>query len=136
MKTAGMTTGGTNIILDNIRDSKLMQLYAALTKSDLKGHYEDTYMVEILFTVLTLDLIVNSDETMQMDERDIMRMAKEIIRIYERDDKELSYFSVRNWTEALFAYMDETKKDYDAIHRMNTYDLRKEVSRYLKKSDE
>ena len=136
MKTAGMTTGGTNIILDNIRDSKLMQLYAALTKSDLKGHYEDTYMVEILFTVLTLDLIINSDETMQMDERDIMRMAKEIVRIYERDDKELSYFSVRNWTEALFAYMDETKKDYDAIHRMNTYDLRKEVSGYLRKSDD
>lgn len=124
------------IILDNIRDTKLMQLYQALTKSDLKGRYEDTFMVELLFTILTIDLIVNSDKPTDMDAKDIIRLGKEIVRIYETEDSELSYFSVRNWAEALLAYMEASGKDYNAIHKMNTYELRNEVREYLKKSDE
>lgn len=124
------------IILDNIRDTKLMQLYQALTKSDLKGRYEDTFMVELLFTILTIDLIVNSDKPTDMDAKDIIRLGKEIVRIYETENSELSYFSVRNWAEALLAYMEESGKNYNAIHKMNTYELRNEVREYLKKSDE
>lgn len=113
-----------------------MQLYLALTKSDLKGAYEDTYMVELLFTILVIDLIVNSDKETAMDANDMVNLAKEIVRIYETEDRELSYFSVRNWTESLLEYMEAEHKTYKDIHKASTYDLRKEVSKYLKKGDE
>lgn len=119
-----------------MRDRKLLQLYIALTRSDLKGNYEDTYMIELLFTILVIDLIVNSGEETDMKAKDIVNLAKEIVRIYETEDDKLSYFSIRNWTESLLDYMKAEKKKYKDIHRMNTYDLRKEVSAYLRKGDE
>lgn len=123
-------------ILDNVRDNKLMQLYLALTKSDLQGNYEDTYLIELLFTVLVIDLIVNQGNPTDMKAKDIVNLAKEIVRIFETPDGELSYYSVRNWTESVLEYMADKNKDYKDIHKMNTYDLREEVSAYLKKGDE
>ena len=124
------------MILDNIRDTKLMQLYTALTHSDFKGNYEDTFIIEMLFAVLVIDLIANGSRKENMKAGDMVNLAKEVLRIYETDDGEMSYLSIRNWTEGLMEYMEENNKRYKDIHKMATYDLRKEVREYLKQGDE
>lgn len=117
-------------------DEKILELYQILTKSDFKGYYEDTFVVEMLFTVLTLDLIINSKTPTTLKPKEIYNLAKEILRIYEQDDSTFSYLSVRNWIEATLIYMDDNKYTYDDIFKRNTYELREDVRKYLKKGDE
>lgn len=119
-----------------MRDAKLLQLYQALTKSDMKGNYEDTYIIEMLFTVLVIDMIENDGKKTEMKPKNMVNLAKEIVRIYETDHSELSYYSVRNWTESMLDYMKDKNKKYSDIHKMSTYNLRKEVSAYLRQGDE
>ena len=122
--------------MDSVRDAKLLQLYQALTKSDMKGNYEDTYIIEMLFTVLVIDMIENDGKKTEMKPKNMVNLAKEIVRIYETDHSELSYYSVRNWTESMLDYMKDKNKKYSDIHKMSTYNLRKEVRAYLRQGDE
>lgn len=113
------------------KENKIFNLYKLLTNSDFKGNYDDTYSVELLFTLLNIDLIVNGNDEIEMNKEEMIDLGKEIIRIYESDDNQFSYYSIRNWTEAILEYMYKENKDYSYILKRNTYDLRNEVSRYL-----
>lgn len=118
------------------KENKIIVLYHTLTGSNFKGEYEDTYTIELLFTLLNIDLIANSEEPSELGSDEMLLFAKEIIRIYETDDNEFSYYSIRNWVEAMFEYMKVEKKVYADIFKTNTYDLRNEISKYLKQGDE
>ena len=118
------------------RDEETLDLYRILTESDFKGNYEDTFTVEMMYCILIIDLIVNAENPTELKPMDMYNLAKEVLRIFETEQKECSYYSVRNWTEALLDYMEENKLTYDDIHRADTYSLRKNVSEYLKQGDE
>ena len=119
--------------------NKTLELYKLLSRSDFKGNYEDAYTIEQLFTLLCLDVIVNSkrdlDERLKkMKEKHMLELAKEIIRMVETDDG-MSNFSVYNWTSAALKYMTENNKNYNDIHKMSTWDLKKEIGQYLEKEE-
>jgi len=84
-------------------------------------------------------VIVNSkrdlDERLKkMKEKHMLELAKEIIRMVETDDG-MSNFSVYNWTSAVLKYMTENNKNYNDIHKMSTWDLKKEIGKYLEKEE-
>jgi len=39
------------LILENIRDRKLLELYEMLTRSDFKGEMKDGFVVSLLYTL-------------------------------------------------------------------------------------
>ena len=119
-----------------IAEDKILHLYSILTESDFKGNATDTYIVVLLYTIMIVDLVNGTQEVIDTDGKNLIKYAKEVIRLFERDDRTASYMSVRNWTEALFEYMRTNNLTYKDIFKKNTYDLRKEVSKYLKTSDE
>ena len=131
---------GAALLFEEIRiRNKTLELYKLLSRSDFKGNYEDAYTIEQLFTLLCLDVIVNSkrdlDERLKkMKEKHMLELAKEIIRMVETDDG-MSNFSVYNWTSAALKYMTENNKNYNDIHKMSTWDLKKEIGKYLEKEE-
>ncbi len=117
-----------------------MELYKLLTRSDLKGNYEDAYTIEQLFTLLCLDVIINSkrelDERLKkMKEKKLLELAKEIIRMVETENG-MSNYSVYNWTNATLEYMNRNSRKYEDIHKMSTWDLKKEIGEYLNRDEE
>ena len=121
--------------------NKTLDLYRLLTRSDFEGNYEDAYTIEQLFTLLCLDVIVHSKSGLDpklknMKPKQMLDLAKEIIRMAEREDGGMSNYSVYNWANAALEYMNETGSRYSDIHRMSTYDLKKEIGQYLLKEDD
>lgn len=117
-----------------IRDNKLIELYKLLTGSDFKGSYEDTYIVELLYALMCVDLASDFHNLKFM--ADVMYdLAIEIIRIFETDDNKPSSFSIDNWTYALIQYMKNENVDYKAVHKMSTVELRDNVRKYLELED-
>ncbi len=120
--------------------NKTLELYILLTRSDLKGNYEDAYTIEQLFTLLCLDVIINSkrelDERLKkMKEKKLLELAKEIIRMVETENG-MSNYSVYNWTNATLEYMNRNSRKYEDIHKMSTWDLKKEIGEYLNRDEE
>ncbi len=120
--------------------NKTLELYKLLTRSDLKGNYEDAYTIEQLFTLLCLDVIINSkrelDERLKkMKEKKLLELAKEIIRMVETENG-MSNYSVYNWTNATLEYMNRNSRKYEDIHKMSTWDLKKEIGEYLNRDEE
>jgi len=55
-----------------------------------------------------------------------------VARIYETSEKEqLNHISIIAWAKAMIRYMKETDKGYKEVHRMGTYDLMKDVEKYI-----
>ena len=115
-----------------LTDDKMLKLYETLTESDFKGNTNDTYVIELLYALTIVDLVNGSEEVLDFKGRDLLLFAKEVVRIFETDDNEVSYFSARNWTEGLIEFMRENNYSYKDIHKKNTYELREEVRKYLK----
>ena len=115
--------------------NKTLELYKLLSRSDFKGNYEDAYTIEQLFTMLCLDVLINVKGGHNIKGGDLLDLAKEVIRLFELDDGDVSNYSVMNWCKALWLYMVDANKKYKDIHSMNTYDLRNEVSNYLESGD-
>ena len=115
--------------------NKTLELYKLLSRSDFKGNYEDAYTIEQLFTMLCLDVLINVKVGHNIKGGDLLDLAKEVIRLFELDNGEVSNYSVMNWCHALWLYMADTNKKYKDIHSMSTYDLRNKVSNYLEQGD-
>ena len=82
-----------------------------------------------------MDIIANVQWRRSIDGSHLLDLAKEIIRIAE-NDKDISNFSLFNWSRAMLRYMDDTGKKYKHIHSMSTYELREDVKKYLEKEDD
>lgn len=113
-------------IWENERDKKVLQLYTVLSHSDFKGNYEDTYIIELVFALMCLDLIANSKDGLELNPKEFILLSKELVRIIDIDG-ELDIYSFANWAQAMIKYMKENNVKPNQIHKMNTYDLRKSV---------
>lgn len=123
-------------IFDYKQEQSVMSLYGLLTHSDFKGNYEDTYVIELLFALLTIDLIVNAEMPGTFNSKEMYELAKESIRVFETEDNCFSYYSVRNWVEAILEYMKENNLKVKDVRKKSTIVLRQDVSKYLKQGDE
>lgn len=123
--------GLTDKLFENERDSKLVRLYTTLTRSDFKGNYEDTYIIECLFALMCLDVNSHIKSGLDFNPKEMMTLAKELVRICEVDS-ELDIYSFWNWANALLDYMAENKVKVKEVHKMSTYDLRTGVFKYVK----
>ena len=117
------------MILENVRDKKLMQLYETLTRSDFEGSIQDEYVICLLYTIRCLDSLQKTDRFIK--KKDMMNIAKEIFRIYETSEKDYEDISIMAYTKGLFNYMKSEGLEYKDIHSMNTYDLLNNVKEYL-----
>lgn len=114
-----------------VRENKLLDLYEIITGSDFKGKIIDTYVVELLFAILAIDMA--NDNEQLYNRHEIYILAENVIRLFECEDEMPSVYSIHNWANAMFQYMKINKLDYKKIHRMNIIDLRREVSEYIEK---
>ena len=121
--------------LENKRDMKIVELYTLLSHSDFKGNYEDTYVIEVLFALLCLDLNSRRKTALDFNKKELLTLAKELVRIVEIDG-ELSVYSFYNWSAALCKYIEQDKKSVDSVHKADTYTLRREVSNYLRRNED
>ena len=121
--------------LENKRDMKIVELYTLLSHSDFKGNYEDTYVIEVLFALLCLDLNSRRKTALDFNKKELLTLAKELVRIVEIDG-ELSVYSFYNWSAALCKYIEQDKKSVDFVHKADTYTLRREVSNYLRRNED
>lgn len=121
------------MLLEDYRDRRLLTLYQTLTKSDLRGYYEDTYMVELMFALLCLDLSANAKRHLELKPSEYTLLARELIRIV--DDGELDRYSVYYWADALLGYMTESKLKPKDIRKMSTYDLKENVFKCMEGND-
>lgn len=112
------------MILENIRDKKLLDLYVALTKSDFKGYMNDTYVVRLLYGMLCFDSALY-ERKISMDKNKMLDFAKEVIRAYdEMVYNESDKFSIEVLTNLMIDYIQKQGKTYDDIHKMNSRQLK------------
>ncbi len=118
------------MILENIRDKKLLELYEMLTRSDFEGEMKDEFVVSILYTVKCLDSIQKTERIIKKNH--LMGVAKEVARLYETSEKEeFRHISIMAWAKAMIEYMKDSGLGYKDIHKMGTYDLKKAVEAYI-----
>lgn len=120
-------------LLGGFRDRKLMELYITLSHSDLKGNYEDTYTIELMFALMCIDLAANTKLGLELEPKDMSLLARNVVRCC--DDGELSDYSFFNWSMALLTYMKENNLNANKINKMSTINLLNEVSEYLNKGE-
>ena len=109
------------MIVENIRDKKLLELYTTLTRSDLKGNINDTFVIRMLYTLLYVDALFKDES-----KENKIGLAKEVIRAYDEklyDDSD--YISIETICLGLQAYMDAEHKTYSDINKLNTRELKK-----------
>lgn len=121
-------------LMEGKRDKKIIELYTLLSHSDFEGNYEDTYVIEVLFALMCVDLNSKRIEGLDLKRDDILTLAKELVRIVEINE-ELSIYSFYNWSSALCKYMVDKGKSVTNVHKESTYDLRENVSEYLEKEE-
>lgn len=119
-------------LLGNWRDRKLMELYTTLSKSDLKGNYEDTYTIELLYSLMCLDLANNAKHRLDLKPSDYSLLARNVVRLV--DDGELDDYSIFNWSNALLEYMVENNLATSKVNKISTDTLKKNVFQYVKGS--
>lgn len=117
-------------LLGGFRDKKLIQLYTALSKSDFKGNYEDTYTIELMFALMCLDLSANVKKGVEINPSDLCLLARNVVRL--ADDGELSDISFMNWSDALLTYMLNENLNPNQINKMNQNNLMKNVKKYTR----
>lgn len=120
--------------IGDIRDKKLLQLYTTLCQSDLKGNYEDTYTLELMYAIMCVDLI-KIDLDMKLKPNEMTLLARNVVRLVDVNS-ELSIYSMPNWTLALMTYMKNNNLDVKKINKMSYFDLNKEVEPLVTKGDE
>lgn len=121
------------LLLGDYRDKKLLQLYLTLSHSDLQGNYEDTYTIELLYSVMCLDLAANTKMGLKLEPNELTLLARNVVRCV--DDGELSKYSIFNWSMALLTYMKENNLKPKQINKENTFKLIENVEKYLDKGE-
>lgn len=106
----------------NKEDEMLMQLYRLIVNSDLKGNISNDYNLTVLYALRCID--VNQYRYKVCDNKDMIKLAKEIIRIYEYSPMVLlEYVSIEQWSESLLKFMKENKFRYEDIRKISSKDL-------------
>lgn len=123
------------MIREYLTDRKLIELYATMTGSDFEGNTTDTYLIELMYAMMSTDLVNGDEKVIGNDPMQLLQLSKEVVRIFETDDRTASVWSMANWAKALCLYMKVNSLTYRPIHRMSTVILRKEVSQYLSKEE-
>lgn len=121
------------MIIETIRNKKLLTLYTTLTGSDFKGNREDDELVKLLYSILCLEKSipcdVNCDHIFKSG-YDYVLLSKELIRLYETPtpyDGTIDEYSYEYLASRLLGYMLNYDKCYKDIHSMNSYELKKSV---------
>lgn len=118
------------MILENIRDKKLLELYIALTRSNFKGAMNNSYVVRLLYALLCVD-IKAKERGLSMAGNRMLDYAKEIIRIYDvKEYNETDDYSVEVLTDSMLNLMENEKLTYSDIHKMNARELKDNVCKY------
>lgn len=120
------------MIVETIRDKKLVSLYTALTNSDFKGEIEEVELVCILYAMLCIDLSRKDYEEYfnknLKSPLDFVRYAKELIRVYETSlNGEHNENSVMFLADAMLYYLSKNDISYSVFHSMNGYELKKKI---------
>ena len=118
------------MILENIRDKKLLELYKALTRSDFKGTMNDNYVIRLLYSTMVFDLKANSSAH-SYNETHSLQFGKELIRVYdEKTYDELDNWSIELWCEALLRMIEVEGLSYQDIHKLNARELKLKIAEY------
>ena len=120
--------------IGDIRDRKLLQLYTTLCQSDLKGNYEDTYTLELMYALMCVDLC-HIDHGIELQPNEMTLLARNVVRLVDVNN-ELSIYSMINWTDALMKYMKRENLTVKKINKMSYFDLNEEVKPLLNKGEE
>ena len=115
------------MILENIRDRKLIELYQMLTRSDMNGNIKDGWVIKMLYALNCVDALISQSGI--ISKKEYVIFAKEVVRISETEDNdgENMYISLPVWTVGLMEYMKKTGKTMKQIHSMSAYDLMSDV---------
>ncbi len=119
------------MILENIMNNRVTQLYEMLTKSDFKGNVEDEYVVSLTYVMMCIDRCVN--DQISFDRKHYVLLAREIIRIHDTGAEDVSYMVL---TRAMIDYMKKKGKKYREIHSMNSYDLLNGVMEHMQEVED
>ena len=124
------------MILENIRDRKLIELYQMLTRSDMNGNAKDSWVVKMLYALNCVDELVAKSGV--ISKKEYVIFAKEVVRISETEDNEGEnlLISLPAWTVGLMEYMKKTKKKMKQIHSMSGYDLMMDVKQIINEEQE
>lgn len=119
------------MILENIRDRKLIELYQMLTRSDMNGNAKDSWVVKMLYALNCVDELVAKSGV--ISKKEYVIFAKEVVRISETEDNDGKslLISLPAWTVGLMEYMKKTKKKMKQIHSMSGYDLMIDVKQVI-----
>ena len=107
-----------------------------MTESDFEGNTTDTYLIELMYAFMNVDLVNGDEKVIGKDPRKLLQFARDVVRIFETEEKTVSSWSMANWTKALCTYMKHDSLSYMDIHRMSTIPLRNEARKYLNTEDE
>ena len=123
-------TGGM-MILENIRDKKLIELYQMLTRSDMNGNIKDGWVIKMLYALNCVDSLVSQSGV--ISSKEYVVFAKEVVRISETEDNdgENLYISLPVWTVGLMEYMKKTGMKMKQIHSMSGYELMMNVKKLI-----
>lgn len=128
------------MILENVRDKKLLELYAMLTRSDFKGNMNDTFVVRMLYATMCIEIALNEsryNSKLQLNKNDILNCAKEVIRVYdEKLYDESDNYSIEVLACALIDYMYYEDIDYSKVHSQNGRELKINLMNYIYAHDE
>ena len=117
-------------------DRKLIELYKVMTHSDFEGNTTDTYVIEVLYALMNTDLVNGDEKVIGKDPVRLLHFAKEVVRLFETEQRTASSYSMANWAQALCRFMKDRGLSYEQIHRMSTVVLRKDVREYLNTEEE
>ena len=123
------------MIREYLTDRKLIELYGKMTESDFQGNTTDTYVIELMYAMMCTDLVNGDEKVIGKEPMQLLQLSKEVVCIFETDDRTASVWSVANWAKALCLYMKENTLTCRQVHKMSTFLLRREVSEYLSEEE-
>ena len=106
-----------------------------MTESDFEGNTTDTYLIELMYAFMNVDLVNGDEKVIGKDPRKLLQFARDVVRIFGTEEKTVSSWSMANWAKALCLYMKENTLTCRQIHKMSTFVLRREVSEYLSEEE-
>lgn len=123
------------MIREYLTDRRLIELYEKMTESDFQGNTTDTYVIELMYAMMCTDLVNGDEKVIGKEPMQLLQLSKEVVRIFETDDRTASVWSMANWVKALCLYMKENSLTCRQVHKMSTFVLRREVSEYLSEEE-
>lgn len=117
--------------IENVRDSKLIQLYVALTGSNLDGDVREEEVVKLLYAMLCIEKGrgYNIDYSKVFaNKKDLVLIAKELVRIYDTPiNCEVDTYPMITLASMLLNYMQRNEYSYKDIHSISGIVLKKSI---------